>query len=268
MAVFSEWMPNVLDALVIQPIAHDNAATGDHWTGKYVTRAYGRGLAQADADLRASGYDVPSDPSDSETVRIREDEDGNETSRETVGGSVLPTGALTQSQGPHGEALRERRLETYLDVRTATDALRTGLERELASSLGSATASNNSAPGTHRLHDLSDGSGGLDGLANRLNETVAGVGERRAGYVAAAATVASHATATIERLYQAGVERVGVDREPQATAEWTTAGDRRVCNRCRTLALGGPYLVADVRSGDVPNIPQHPGCRCKYIIST
>jgi SPP1 gp7 family putative phage head morphogenesis protein len=78
----------------------------------------------------------------------------------------------------------------------------------------------------------------------------------RATAVAETAIVAAHATGTLDTLQAAGVRQVRLDPE----VRYTTAGDRRVCPRCR--AWSGRIVPVAQAYGI---IPRHRHCRCAWI---
>jgi len=77
---------------------------------------------------------------------------------------------------------------------------------------------------------------------------------QRARMIARTEIVRAHHVATINTYREAGVEGVRV------LAEWTTAGDDRVCTRC--LEMEGRIFTLDEIE---PMIPLHPQCRCVAI---
>lgn len=77
-------------------------------------------------------------------------------------------------------------------------------------------------------------------------------GMQRTIQIGRTGVVKSHHIATIKEYEQWGVEGV------QVMAEFVTAGDDRVCERCKTLEAKGPYALEEV----ITMIPAHYGCRC------
>jgi predicted double-glycine peptidase len=89
-------------------------------------------------------------------------------------------------------------------------------------------------------------------LSRSLNAVVDGIGLRR-GLAVAADLVRSHAEGQLEGFEQLGVEEVG------GVAEWTTAGDGRICKACH--AMEGIILPVEDAHG---LIPRHSECRCVW----
>ena len=54
-------------------------------------------------------------------------------------------------------------------------------------------------------------------------------------------------------------ERLGVE-EVQGRAEWSTAGDDRVCPQCAGME-GAVFTIREARG----LIPLHPNCRCAWL---
>ncbi len=95
-------------------------------------------------------------------------------------------------------------------------------------------------------------------LAKTIVDRVDKIGITRARILARTEVIRAHHTATIQEYRNWGVEGVSV------LAEWSTAGDGRVCERCSAMArkdngLGRGIYTLDQISG---LIPLHPQCRC------
>lgn len=80
---------------------------------------------------------------------------------------------------------------------------------------------------------------------------------RRADTLAETSIVAAHATGTLDALEQGGIRQVTPAVE---YVRFTTAGDARVCQRCRELE-GRIYPIAEARGV----IPVHGRCRCTWL---
>jgi SPP1 gp7 family putative phage head morphogenesis protein len=77
---------------------------------------------------------------------------------------------------------------------------------------------------------------------------------RRAMMLARTEIIRAYAEATLQEFRNWGVEGVS------AKAEWSTAGDDRVCPKCAPME--GRIFTLDEASG---LIPFHPNCRCAWI---
>lgn len=92
--------------------------------------------------------------------------------------------------------------------------------------------------------------------ARRINDRVDKVGLTRARVHARTQTIKTYNEASLTRYEQA----LGSDGEVTARAEWLTAGDSRVCERCRQMQ-GRTFTIKKARG----MIPLHPQCRCSWI---
>ena len=93
-------------------------------------------------------------------------------------------------------------------------------------------------------------------IAKEMADRIDGITKRRAMTLARTETIHAHSEAQLDQFESMGVEEVGV------LAEWSTAGDDRVCPLC--LPLEEQVMsVSDARG----LIPRHPNCRCTWIPS-
>ena len=76
----------------------------------------------------------------------------------------------------------------------------------------------------------------------------------RAERIARTEIIRAHAEGAIDAMERLGVEEVGV------MVEWSTAGDGRVCPKCK--ALDGIVLTTKEAKG---MFPRHPNCRCTPV---
>jgi SPP1 gp7 family putative phage head morphogenesis protein len=75
--------------------------------------------------------------------------------------------------------------------------------------------------------------------------------QRRAEILARTEIIRAHHLATIQEYRNWGVLNIKV------LAEWKTAGDDRVCDKCNSLE-GKIYTLDEIE----PMLPRHPQCRC------
>lgn len=90
-------------------------------------------------------------------------------------------------------------------------------------------------------------------IARRLVKR-AGLGKVRAHRFARTEIIRAHAEGALTAMKDMGVTHVGV------AVEWSTAGDGRVCQKCKDLQ--GVVLHIDDATG---LFPRHPNCRCTPI---
>ena len=101
---------------------------------------------------------------------------------------------------------------------------------------------------------LATGQGPLD-MARDMRGRVEAIGMTRSKLLARTETIRVHADSTLNRYQDAGVDRVTV------FAEFTTAGDDRVCQTCQDLETGEAIPLNEARG----IIPVHPNCRCAWL---
>jgi SPP1 gp7 family putative phage head morphogenesis protein len=91
-------------------------------------------------------------------------------------------------------------------------------------------------------------------VARAITNTINTLSRNRSLVLARTETIRSHATATLTRFRQSGVETV------RGFAEFATARDARVCPDCD--ALEGKKFTLDEAASI---IPVHPNCRCVWL---
>lgn len=80
------------------------------------------------------------------------------------------------------------------------------------------------------------------------------ISRNRARLIARTETIAAHAEASLNSYKEAGLEGVKI------RAEWSTAGDDRVCEECASME-GKEFTIEESHG----MIPLHPNCRCAFI---
>jgi SPP1 gp7 family putative phage head morphogenesis protein len=91
-------------------------------------------------------------------------------------------------------------------------------------------------------------------IARELNKVVTGLGKNRSETIARTEIIHAYSEGQLDSYEQMNIEEVGV------MAEWSTAGDDRVCELCQSLE-GVVLEVKEARG----LIPRHPNCRCAFI---
>jgi len=97
---------------------------------------------------------------------------------------------------------------------------------------------------------------GAGEIAKDLGEDV-DIAEGRAQTIARTEIIRAHAEGQLLAFEKLGVQELGVQ------AEWSTAGDDRVCEECGSME-GTVVQLEDAKG----LIPMHPNCRCTWIPST
>jgi SPP1 gp7 family putative phage head morphogenesis protein len=93
-------------------------------------------------------------------------------------------------------------------------------------------------------------------IAREMAKGIDGIGKRRAETIARTEIIRAHAEGQLDAMEKLGVAEVGV------MAEWSTAGDDRVCDLCWPLE-SKVLPITEAHS----LIPLHPNCRCTWIPS-
>lgn len=96
---------------------------------------------------------------------------------------------------------------------------------------------------------------GPKAIARDLRKNVSNITKTRANVIARTEIIRAHAEGQLDSFERLGVKELGL------MAEWSTAGDDRVCEECAGLGAGGPYTVKEARD----MLPAHPNCRCAWI---
>lgn len=90
-------------------------------------------------------------------------------------------------------------------------------------------------------------------IAREINKSIDGINKRRARLLASTELAYAQSEGQLDSFEDLGVKEVGIK------AEWTTAGDNRVCERCNALS-GMVFKIKQARG----LIPLHPLCRCAW----
>lgn len=91
-------------------------------------------------------------------------------------------------------------------------------------------------------------------IARNIRNSISSISRVRARVIARTEMVHAHAEGQLDSFDRLGVTEIG------AMAEWSTAGDQKVCPRCAPLQ--GVTMSVDQARG---LIPRHPNCRCAWI---
>jgi SPP1 gp7 family putative phage head morphogenesis protein len=93
-------------------------------------------------------------------------------------------------------------------------------------------------------------------IAREMRKTISSLSRSRLRMIARTEIIYAHAEGQLDGFQLLGVEKLGI------LAEWSTAGDDRVCPDCG--AYEGETFTMDEARG---LIPLHPNCRCAWIPS-
>jgi SPP1 gp7 family putative phage head morphogenesis protein len=95
---------------------------------------------------------------------------------------------------------------------------------------------------------------GARAIARDLSRNITTITNKRALVMARTEVIAVHAEGQLDSFEELGVKEVGL------MAEWSTAGDDRVCALC--VDLDGVVMTIEEARG---LIPRHPNCRCSWM---
>lgn len=228
---FMEWLEKQVgdNVLEIYPGQQIGTAVEQAWTNKYVQTAYQKGVIRARQELRNSGYPVP----------LKDD----------------PFAGISAAfnQPFHVDRMGLLFTRSYRDLKGITDAMDGQISRIL--SQGIADGKHPRELAKQLVKTISGPVGGLE-ITDTLGRFVPA--ERRAILLARTEVIRAHHVATIQEYKNWGA--VGV----RVQAEWSTAGDGRVCKFCKEAAKKdngfgpGIYTLAQIEK----LIPLHPQCRC------
>lgn len=224
---FIAWLKNQEDkgllATILYPLL--GIAAGDPWTNIYVTDAYKRGVMRARAELIKQGYPVPS--------------------IEASGGiDVVLQGTA------HANTLGVMHTRAFQELVQTTAAMDSQISRVLSQGLLDGLDVRTLA---RKLIATINGKGIGDlGITDTLGRFIPAA--RRAEMIARTEIIRAHHLANIAEYKTWEVEGVKV------MAEFSTAGDDRVCTECAGMH-GNVYTLKEVEY----MIPVHPNCRCIAI---
>ena len=194
------------------------------WSNVYIQDSYERGVKRARYELNKAGFDVP---------------------------PINQTGGITASLSAPIHADRVGLLFTrvYSEMNGITNAMDQQISRVLAQGIIDGDNPRllarklNAVIKGYKLGDL--------GITDTLGRFIPA--ERRAETLARTEIIRAHAEAQL-------VEYGNWTDEVRIKAEWATAGDNRVCERCASRE--GQVMTIDQARG---MIPLHPNCRCIWL---
>lgn len=221
---FMEWIQEQVNKgmLDIRTAQQLGRAVEDVWLNKYLYDSYKRGVIRARYELQKAGITVP---------------------------SIEQTGGIEISMGTpfHIDRLGLIYTRVYNDLKGITDAMDAQISRILAQGLAEGDGP---ALLARKIVGTINGTGADKlGLTDSLGRFIPA--QRRAEILARTEVIRAHHSAMIQEYRNWALEGVHVQ------AEWMTAGDNRVCDKCAKLQ--GKIFTLDEIEG---MIPLHPQCRC------
>ena len=220
---FMEWLEEQQrrGILEIRPGQQIGDAIENAWSNQYIETAYQKGIYRARQELIQAGYPVP---------------------------GIEETGGISQAfnQPFHLDRVGSLYTRTFRDLKGITDAMDTQISRVLSQGIAEGKHPRDLARLLTRVISGPDGDLGLTDTLGRWIPA-----ERRAKILARTEVIRAHHQATIQEYRNWEVEGVKIK------AEWSTAGDGRVCPDCAMLE-GTEYTIDRIEN----MLPLHPQCRC------
>lgn len=227
MQQFMRWFQQQVDAGILEIREFGQVGVGleAQWTNKYVFDSYKRGVIRARYEMKKAGFNVP---------------------------GIEATGGIDIAMNTPFHLDRVGLLFTrvFNELKGVTAAMDQQISRVLAQGMADGDGPRLLA---RKLVSTINGAGmGELGITDTLGRFIPA--RRRAEIMARTEIIRAHHQATIQEYRNWAVEGVRVK------AEWVTAGDDRVCDRCN--ALEREIFTLDQVEG---MIPLHPQCRCMAL---
>ncbi|MCH8815562.1 MAG: minor capsid protein [Chloroflexi bacterium] len=226
---FMEWLRenDSIEILDLFP-GQERAVVGSvRYANVYIDSAYKKGIRLAETEMQKRGIKPSRLPADAD----------------------ITIDALF-NRPIHADKVAQIYQRVYSDLRNITDEMEQQISEVLAQSLADGLGPRETA---RILQDRIHKTGGTLALDFTTEKGIKFKmrARNRAIILARTEIIRAHHVATINTYREAGVEGVRV------LAEWRTAGDERVCERCE--ALEGQIFTLDEIEG---LIPLHAQCRC------
>ncbi len=219
-AAFMDWFNAQVDEGILETTTREQLGTSieNAWTNTYIRQGYERGVIRGRGELLKGGFNVP---------------------------SLAESGGIAAAfnQPMHLDRAGVLFTRTFNDLKGITDAMSSQIARTLAQGISEGIGPNELA------RQLTKVIGGDIGITDTLGRFIPA--ERRAKILARTEIIRAHHEGTIQEYENWRVANVIVK------AEFTTAGDDRVCPDC--LDLEGHVFTLEAIRG---LIPVHPMCRC------
>lgn len=224
---FIEWLQRQENKGLLETVTLPRIGVGieEPWTNLYILDSYKRGVLRARHEMRKAGYDVP-------TVDV--------------------SGGIEAVMGTpfHVDRVGVLFTRVFAELKGVTTTMDTQISRILAQGL---IDGDNPRLLARKLVSTINGSGmGELGITDSLGRFIPA--QRRAQMIARTEIIRAHHQAMVQEYKNWAADGFIV------IAEWSTAGDERVCSRCSALE-GNEFTLREIEH----MIPLHPLCRCIAI---
>jgi len=223
---FMQWLKAMETEIDLKIVNFERAgrSVDSAWANQYVFDSYARGVDRAAYEMDSAGFEVPS-------MQAR-------------------GGIQAAMQTPiHMDRVGLLYTRVYNELNGITDAMDQQISRVLAQGM---IDGDNPRVLARKINKVIEGLGADDlGLRDSLGRFIPA--RRRAEMLARTEIIRAHAEAQLVE-YENWMDEVTI------RAEWSTAGDSRVCERCGSRE-GQVLTIAEARG----LIPLHPNCRCIWL---
>lgn len=224
LAAFMKWLDEQVkkELITVGELAQIGTSIEAVWTNLYVFDSYKRGVLRARYEMQRAGIKIPS--------------------VEDSGGPMAILGLPV-----HVERMGLIFTRLYSDLKGITATMDMHISRILAQGIADGDGARLLA---RKLVSTINGTGMGDlGITDTLGRFIPAA--RRAEILARTEIIRAHHLGTIQEYRNWGVLGITVK------AEWKTAGDDRVCDRCNSME-GKIFTLDEIE----PMLPLHPRCRC------
>lgn len=220
---FMQWLNELIEKelLTLGNMPQLGQARQQAWTDLYVADSYKRGVQRARYEMGKAGMPVP---------------------------SLDKTGGISASMSTpfHLDRVGMIYIRTYEDLKDITTTMSNQISKVLSQGI---IDGDGPALLARKIRSTVSGGDAALGITDSLGRFIPA--KRRAQTLARTEVIRAHHLGMVQEYKNWALEGVIVQ------AEWTTAGDDRVCDVCKELE-GKVYTLEEVKG----LIPRHPNCRC------